>query len=104
MSQEYDSDYSVIPTDLATVAGKKQFELVQAGRPVGAVTILELPVAAVGHVYLRFGVNGDPIPLRQEALTFFRQPARNNGVFLDCDPAIAGILKVMVGLDIGLSA
>jgi hypothetical protein len=104
MAGEYDSDYSVLNIDLATIAGKIKNEIVQNGRPIAAVTIVALPGAAVGHVFLRFGENGDPIPLRQEALTIGRSPSRSNGLYLDVDAATAGILTLMIGIDLNVNA
>lgn len=104
MSNEYDTDYSVLNLDLgsAAFAGKIGTEIVQNGKPYAAVTIVALPPAAVGHVFIRFGRQGDPIPLRQEALTYGRSPARSNGLFLDVDAGQAGgaILTLLIGLDV----
>jgi len=104
MAGEYDSDYSVLNIDLATVAGKIKNEIVQNGKPIAAVTVVALPVAAVGLVYLRFGENGDPIPLRQEALTIGRSPARTNGLYLDVATGQTGTLTLLIGLDVLISA
>jgi len=104
MAGEYDSDYQIINFDLALNAGRKQIEVVQDGRPIAAVTIVALPPAAVGNVFLRFGPNGDPIPLRQEALTIGRSPARSNGLFADVAAAQVGILTLMIGIDLAVNA
>jgi len=82
MAGEFDSDYQVLDFDLAAIAGSIKNTAVQNGRPIAAVTIIALPPAAVGHVFLRFGENGDPIPLRQEALTIGRSPSRTSGFVL----------------------
>ena len=101
MAGEYDSDYSVIRIDLALFAGTDRQEIVQNGRPIAAVTIVQLPVGAVGLVQLHFGEQGDGIPLRQEALTIGRSPARNTGLYLTVAAGQVGILIFMIGLDMG---
>lgn len=102
MGGEFDNDYDVLELDLADpkYVGNQKVEIVQNGKSVAAVTILQLPVAAVGHVFIRFGPSGKRIILRQEAITFGRSPARSNGLYLDVDPAMAGTLIIMIGLDL----
>lgn len=104
MAGEYDSDYSVIQFDLAVIAGKIKNELVQSGRPIAAVTIIQLPPGAVGNIFLRFGSSGDPIPLRQEALTIGRSPARSNGLYLDVNAGQVGTLILMIGIDLNVNS
>lgn len=104
MADEYDNDYQVLNIDLAPLAGTTKNTVVQNGRPVAAVGIIALPVAAVGNVFLRFGETGDPIPIRQEAMSIGRSPARSSGVFLDVAAGQAGILTLLIGIDIGLQS
>jgi hypothetical protein len=102
MPGEYENDYNVLELDIGSAAfvGKVATEIVQNGKPIGAVTILQLPVGAVGHVFIRFGPRGDRIILRQEALTFGRNPARTNGLYLDVDAGQAGTLILLIGVDV----
>jgi hypothetical protein len=104
MAGEYDNDYSVLDIDLSLFAGKTRAEIVQNGRPIAAVTIVELPAAAVGHVRLHFGETADGIKLRQEALTIGRSPARSSGLFITVDPGITGNLELMIGIDLNVNA
>jgi hypothetical protein len=104
MAGEYDSDYSVLRIDLSTLAGQNRQEVVQSGRPIAAVTIVQLPVGAVGLVQLHFGEQGDGIPLRQEALTIGRSPARNTGLYLTVAAGQTGILILMIGIDLLVNA
>lgn len=101
MSSEFDNDYSTLEIDLsdAKYVNRTKVEIVQNGKAIAAVTVLQLPVAAVGHVFLRFGPSGDRIIMRQEAITFGRNPARTNGLYLDTDAGMAGILILMIGVD-----
>lgn len=94
------NDYEVRRLNLATIAGSERRKIYSAGRPIAAVTIVELPATMVGFVKLHFGPNGDPISLRQEALTFQRTPPRRDGVFLTVPAGAAGFLELLFGLDI----
>lgn len=100
MASEYDADYSVLNIDLATFAGKNRQVIYPNGVPIAAVTIVQLPPAAVGNVQIHFGEQGDGIPLRQEALTIGRTPARSTGIFLTVAAGQAGTLILMIGIDL----
>jgi hypothetical protein len=94
-------DYRVLDIDLSTLAGKSRQEVFQTGIPIGAVTVVELPAAAVGKVRLHFG-SGDGIKLRQEALPIPRNPPRTDGVYLTVDSGVLGNLELLIGLEIVL--
>lgn len=103
MASAYDSDYKILEIDLAALAGKDRQEIYASGIPVAAVTIVELPLGAVGLVKVHFGEQGDGIKLRQEALTIARSPARNTGLYLTVAAAVAGTLTLLVGLDVSVN-
>lgn len=94
-------DYKVVKENLNVAAFEKARMIYPPGNPIAQVTINTLPAGAVGKVYLRFGQQGDPIPLRQEAYTWSRTPARDDGLYLDIEPGLGALeLIAVVGLDV----
>lgn len=99
MPMIYENDYQVLKIDLS--AAKRRERIVDDGILIAAVTVIELPVVAVGKVELHFGPSGDGIPLRQEAVPWYRTPARGDGLFLTVAAGLGAVtLILLVGNDI----
>lgn len=94
-------DYKVIRENLNVAAQEKIREIYPPGNPIAAVTIVELPAVAVGKVQLHFGQQGDGIPIRQEAFTWSRTPARDDGLYLTIDAGLGAVVLILVvGIDV----
>lgn len=100
-ASQYD-DYDVMDIDLSTLANKGRVKIYDTGIPIGAVTIVELPVAAVGKVRLAWSDTAKSFQLRQEALPILRSPARSQGLFLEVAAGVAGNLELIIGFDFSL--
>lgn len=84
-------DYAVLTIDLAIL--RTNARIVDVGRPVDAVAVLELPVGVAAS--LAFGDNRPFIPLATKGQSFELCPVASEGIFLS-NPASAGSLSLLV--------
>lgn len=82
---------------VATAEGA-DIEIVKPMKRVGAITVIALPVEAIGKVHMRWG-NGKFFQLRAEGYPHLRIPARTDGAYLKIDAGIVttDILQLQVG-------